>query len=110
MAVVHRRDELAAYLRAHRDALRPEDVGLPHGRSRRTPGLRREEVAMLAGVSVTWYTWLEQGRPINASADVLDALARTLRLSPAERIHLHTLAERTIAPLPADAGTEAVGA
>ena len=65
---------------------------------------------MLAGVSVTWYTWLEQGRPINASADVLDALARTLRLSPAERIHLHTLAERTIAPLPADAADEPVGA
>ncbi len=95
MAVVHRRDELAAFLRAHRDALHPEDVGLPRGRSRRTPGLRREEIAMLAGVSVTWYTWLEQGRPINASTDVLEALARTLRLDDAERRHLLTLASRT---------------
>jgi len=94
MAVVHRRDELAAFLRAHRDALRPEDVGLPRGRARRTPGLRREEIAMLAGVSVTWYTWLEQGRPINASVDVLEALARALRLDDAERRHLLTLAER----------------
>ena len=67
-----RRDELAAFLRARRDAVSPADVGLPAGRSRRTKGLRREEIAMLAGVSVTWYTWLEQGRPINASVDVLD--------------------------------------
>ena len=95
MAVVHRRDELAAFLRAHRAALHPEDVGLPRGRSRRTPGLRREEIAMLAGVSVTWYTWLEQGRPINASTDVLEALARALRLDDAERRHLLTLASRT---------------
>ena len=71
-----RRDELAAFLRARRDALAPTEVGLPEGRSRRTKGLRREEIAMLAGVSVTWYTWLEQGRPINASVDVLSALAR----------------------------------
>lgn len=94
MSVVNRRDELAAFLRAHRDALTPEDVGLPRGRSRRTPGLRREEIAMLAGVSVTWYTWLEQGRPINASVDVLEALARALRLDDAERRHLLTLADR----------------
>lgn len=89
-----RRDDLAEFLRARRDALTPADVGLPEGRSRRTKGLRREEVALLAGVSVTWYTWLEQGRPINASSDVLDALARTLRLSDAERQHLLTLAHR----------------
>ncbi len=88
------RDDLAEFLRARRDALTPADVGLPEGRSRRTKGLRREEVALLAGVSVTWYTWLEQGRPINASVDVLDALARTLRLSEAERQHLLTLAHR----------------
>ncbi len=94
MGPVNRREELAAFLRAHRDALRPEDVGLPRGRSRRTPGLRREEIAMLAGVSVTWYTWLEQGRPINASVDVLEALARALRLDDAERRHLLTLADR----------------
>jgi transcriptional regulator with XRE-family HTH domain len=110
MGSVDRRDDMADFLRARRAAVAPADAGLPDGPRRRTPGLRREEVAMLAGVSVTWYTWLEQGRPINASADVLDALARTLRLNPAERIHLHTLAERTIAPLPADADAEAVGA
>src|SRR4051794_32831696 len=94
MAVVHRRDELAAFLRAHRDALHPEDVGLPRGRARRTPGLRREEIALLAGVSVTWYTWLEQGRPINASVDVLEALGRALRLDDAARRHLLALAQR----------------
>ncbi|HZX55002.1 MAG TPA: helix-turn-helix transcriptional regulator [Ilumatobacteraceae bacterium] len=92
-----RRDELAAFLRARRDSLAPTDVGLPMGRSRRTKGLRREEIAMLAGVSVTWYTWLEQGRPINASVDVLAALARALRLDDAERQHLLALATR--APL-----------
>jgi transcriptional regulator with XRE-family HTH domain len=89
-----RRDELAAFLRARRDALSPADVGLPEGRSRRTKGLRREEIAMLAGVSVTWYTWLEQGRPINASVDVLAALARALHLDDAERQHLLALAAR----------------
>jgi len=95
--VLTRRDELAAFLRARRDALTPIEVGLPMGRSRRTKGLRREEIAMLAGVSVTWYTWLEQGRPINASVDVLAALARALRLDDAERQHLLALATR--APL-----------
>jgi transcriptional regulator with XRE-family HTH domain len=89
-----RRDELAAFLRARRDALAPTDVGLPVGRARRTKGLRREEIAMLAGVSVTWYTWLEQGRPINASVDVLSALARALRLDDAERQHMLVLATR----------------
>jgi transcriptional regulator with XRE-family HTH domain len=92
--VDRRREHLAQFLKARRDALTPTDVGLPEGRSRRTKGLRREEVALLAGVSVTWYTWLEQGRPINASVDVLDALARTLRLSEAEHQHLLTLATR----------------
>ena len=71
----------------------PSDVGLPPGPRRRTPGLRREEVAQLAGVGVTWYTWLEQGRPINASVQVLDAIARTLRLDQAERAHLYRLAD-----------------
>ena len=89
-----RRDQLAEFLRARRDALTPSEVGLPEGRGRRTKGLRREEVVLLAGVSVTWYTWLEQGRPINASVDVLEALARTLRLDDAERRHLLTLASR----------------
>lgn len=92
---MNRRDELAAFLRARREALHPADVGLPPGRARRTPGLRREEIALLAGVSVTWYTWLEQGRPINASVDVLEALARSLHLDEAERHHLLALATRT---------------
>jgi transcriptional regulator with XRE-family HTH domain len=83
-----RRDELADFLRNRRAGLRPEDVGLPGGGRRRTPGLRREEVAQLAGVGTTWYTWLEQGRDVRASLDVLEALARALRLSQAERTHL----------------------
>ena len=76
-------------------------MGLPGGHRRRTAGLRREEVAQLAGVGVTWYTWLEQGRPIRASVQVLDAVARTLRLDPVERQHLFRLAE---IPDPAPAG------
>jgi len=87
-----RRAELGEFLRARREALRPADVGLPTGGRRRTPGLRREEVALLAGVSVTWYTWLEQGRRINASRDVLLALARTLKLDEAGRAHVLALA------------------
>ena len=74
-----RRTELAAFLRTRRERISPEDVGLPPGTRRRTAGLRREELAQLAGVGVTWYTWLEQGRPINASVQVLDAIARTLQ-------------------------------
>ncbi len=88
-----RRTELAAFLRARRERVSPEDVGLPIGARRRTSGLRREELAQLAGVGVTWYTWLEQGRPINVSVQVLDAVARTLRLDPTERAHLFRLAE-----------------
>ncbi|MGC0415677.1 helix-turn-helix transcriptional regulator [Embleya sp. AB8] len=88
-----RRTELGAFLRSRRERRAPEDVGLPPGLRRRTPGLRREEVAMLAGVGVTWYTWLEQGRPINASVQVLDAVARTLGLDRAERTHLYRLAQ-----------------
>jgi len=83
-----RRAELADFLRQRRASLQPEDVGLPGGGRRRTPGLRREEVALLAGVGTTWYTWLEQGRDVRASLDVLEALSRALRLSPAERTHL----------------------
>ncbi len=88
-----RRTELAAFLRSRRERISPEDVGLPPGTRRRTAGLRREELAQLAGVGVTWYTWLEQGRPINASVQVLDAIARTLRLDAVERGHLFRLAE-----------------
>jgi len=89
--------ELAAFLRARREALTPEQVKLPRGRSRRTPGLRREEVALLAGVSVTWYTWLEQGRRINASTDVLRSIGRALRLDDAGQEHLVSLAQPTTA-------------
>lgn len=88
-----RRPELAAFLRSRRARVTPADVGMPPGLRRRTPGLRREEVAQLSGVGVTWYTWLEQGRPINASAQVLDAVARTLRLDQPEHEHLYHLAE-----------------
>ncbi len=95
-----RRGELAAFLRSRRERITPEDVGLPGGHRRRTAGLRREEVAQLAGVGVTWYTWLEQGRPIRASVQVLEAVARTLRLDTVERQHLFRLAEApdTVAP------------
>jgi len=88
-----RRTELAAFLRTRRERISPEDVGLPAGTRRRTTGLRREELAQLAGVGVTWYTWLEQGRPINASVQVLDAVSRTLRLDAIERAHLFRLAD-----------------
>jgi transcriptional regulator with XRE-family HTH domain len=83
-----RRSELADFLRTRRAALQPEDVGLQGGGRRRTPGLRREEVAQLASVGATWYTWLEQGRDVRASLEVLEALARALRLTQAERTHL----------------------
>lgn len=96
-----RRRDLAEFLKARRAAVSPEDAGLTPGGRRRTPGLRREEVALLAGVSVSWYTWLEQGRPINASADVLDAVARVLRLDPVERDHLFELAGHTTHGVPA---------
>src|SRR5205809_4929579 len=82
-----RRHELAAFLRSRRERIAPEDAGLPSGHRRRTAGLRREEVAQEAGVGVTWYTWLEQGRPIRASSQVLDSVARALRLDEAEREH-----------------------
>ncbi|MFF7068267.1 helix-turn-helix transcriptional regulator [Streptomyces pseudovenezuelae] len=95
-----RRPELATFLRSRRARVTPADVGMPPGLRRRTPGLRREEVAQLSGVGVTWYTWLEQGRPINASAQVLDAVARTLRLDAPEREHLYRLAQVPFAPAP----------
>jgi len=88
-----RRAELGKFLRTRRERLSPADFGMPAGLRRRTPGLRREEVALLAGVGVSWYTWLEQGREINVSTQVLDALARTLRLDRAERWHMYVLAE-----------------
>src|SRR5262245_47405172 len=87
-----RRRELGAFLRSRRERIQPERVGLRTSRRRRTPGLRREEVAQLAGVGVTWYTWLEQGRDINPSVQVLDAISRTLQFDPHEHSHLFTLA------------------
>ncbi|WP_326612318.1 helix-turn-helix transcriptional regulator [Streptomyces scopuliridis] len=87
-----RRHELAGFLRSRRERIMPEQVGLDRGSRRRTPGLRREEVAQLSAVGVTWYTWLEQARAIQVSAQVLDALARALLLDPSERAHLFALA------------------
>lgn len=88
-----RRAELGEFLRSRRARLRPEELGLPEfGGRRRVPGLRREELALLAGVSVDHYVRLEQGRSLHFSAEVLDAVARALRLDAAERDHLHRLA------------------
>src|SRR3569623_1156445 len=102
-----RRRELGTFLRSRRERTNPVQVGLPPAGRRRTPGLRREEVATLAGVGVTWYTWLEQGRDIRPSAQVLESLARTLLFDPHERAHLmllggvtDTAAEQDIASLP----------
>ncbi|MFF9406733.1 helix-turn-helix domain-containing protein [Streptomyces anandii] len=89
-----RRAELSEFLRTRRARLRPEDVGLAHyGRQRRVPGLRREELAQLAGVSVAYYTRLEQGNGRNVSAEILDSIARALRLTDAEHAHLTHLAK-----------------
>jgi len=87
------RSELADFLRRRRESLSPLDVGLPAGRRRRTPGLRREEVAALAGVGLSWYTWLEQGRAINVSSAFLDSISRVLKLDETERRHLFLLAQ-----------------
>lgn len=88
-----RRAELSEFLRTRRAKLQPQDVGLPEfGRHRRVPGLRREELAQLAGVSVAYYTRLEQGNGRNVSVEVLDAIARALRLTDAEHAHLTHLA------------------
>ncbi|MFE3542840.1 helix-turn-helix transcriptional regulator [Nocardia sp. NPDC059177] len=93
-----KRVQLAEFLKSRRARIGPEDVGLPVGVRRRTPGLRREEVAELSGIGITWYTWLEQGRPIKASVQVLDAVSRTLRLDAAERAHLYRLADLPTVP------------
>lgn len=83
---------LSSFLKSRRAKIMPEDVGFPIGTRRRTPGLRREEVAQLAGVSTTWYTWLEQGRDIQVSASVLDCVAAALQLNDDEREYLYALA------------------
>ncbi|MFD7875387.1 helix-turn-helix domain-containing protein [Streptomyces sp. NPDC059766] len=93
-AALDRRAELSEFLRSRRARLKPQDVGLPDfGRHRRVPGLRREELAQLAGVSVAYYTRLEQGNGRNVSAEVLDSIARALRLTGAEHAHLTHLAK-----------------
>jgi transcriptional regulator with XRE-family HTH domain len=88
------RKQLGEFLRAQRDRLRPEDFGLPPGQRRRAPGLRREEVALLCGISPTWFTWIEQGRTTSISVPTLAAIARGLRLSRAERAYMFQLAAR----------------
>ncbi|MFJ6570588.1 helix-turn-helix transcriptional regulator [Streptomyces sp. NPDC091292] len=92
------RDDLGAFLRARREATDPVSAGFRPGARRRTPGLRREETAQLAGLSVTWYTWIEQGRDISVSRQVIESLANALQLSPPERTHLFTLAGLALPP------------
>ncbi len=89
-----RQQALAEFLRSRRERLAPAEVGLAPGTRRRTPGLRREEVALLAGVGTTWYTWLEQGRDVRPSPEALSGLARALRLDPSEKRHLFILSGR----------------
>ncbi len=84
--------ELGRFLRSLREGISPETVGLSGGGRRRTPGLRREELAHLSGISSTWYSWIEQGRPVSVSAGVLDRLASTLRMTLAQRQYLFDLA------------------
>jgi transcriptional regulator with XRE-family HTH domain len=90
-----RQNELGDFLRSRRQKLTPKAVGLPVGRRRRTPGLRREEVAELAGIGVDWYVRLEQGRSVSPSAATIDALARALRLTRAEHRHLRDLTQNS---------------
>ncbi|MFB6719709.1 helix-turn-helix transcriptional regulator [Kribbella sp. NPDC056345] len=90
--------ELAAFLRSRRERISPAEAGLPAGRRRRTPGLRREEVAQLAFISTEYYTRLEQARAPHPSSDVLAGIARALRLSDAERNYLYRLADLPVTP------------
>lgn len=94
MSDEQRRQDLADFLRTRRMRLSPEQVGLISGGRRRTPGLRREEVAQLANVGVSWYTLLEQGRAIHPSLEVLHSIADALQLTPDERQHLFLLADQ----------------
>ncbi len=88
--------ELADFLKTRRAKISPSEAGLQSAERRRTPGLRREEVAQLAGVGLTWYTWLEQGRDIHVSAQVIESLSRVLKLDKQERIHLFRLANQPL--------------
>lgn len=96
----HRLQELGDFLRTRRARLTPEDAELPRGSRRKVPGLRRAEVAEMVGVSVDWYTWLEQGRPITPSTQVLERLVQALRLDANERSHLFLLAHQQPPPTP----------
>jgi transcriptional regulator with XRE-family HTH domain len=87
-------NKLGEFIRAQRERIKPADVGLPHGGRRRTPGLRREELAQLCKVSPTWLTWLEQGRPVSASGKMLGKLAEVLHLTAAERAYLFSVAHK----------------
>lgn len=98
------RQELSRFLQTRRERLKPADAGLPMTGRRRTPGLRREEVAQIAGVGVTWYTWLEQGREMDVSAHFLERIAYALRLDPSERAHLFSLAQNRAPPEQSIAG------
>ncbi len=93
-----KKTQLSEFLKSCRARVTPADLGLPEASRRRTPGLRREDVAALAGVSVTWYTWLEQGRDIQVSAAVLERVSQTLQLSPDEREYLFALVQHRPAP------------
>ncbi len=99
MSGANQRAQLSEFLRSCRARLSPSEIGLPSGKRRRTPGLRREDVASLAGLSSTWYTWLEQGRNVRASDRVLEKLSQTLRLSATERDYLFLLAQNRPAPI-----------
>src|SRR4051794_40287764 len=99
-----RRQELGNFLRMRRARLSPQEAGLPNRERRRTPGLRREEVAELANIGVSWYTSLEQGRDISPSSEILDSLAKALRLSSAERQHLFLLADQPLSVVSTDNG------
>jgi transcriptional regulator with XRE-family HTH domain len=99
LAESQNRAELSRFLRSRRERIGPAAVGLPGGARRRAPGLRREEVALLAGVSPTWYTYLEQGRNIRPSLELLESLARVLQLSPDERRYLYLLASGHAPPV-----------
>lgn len=94
----NQQDELGRFLRKQRQQITPDSVGISDGGRRRTPGLRREEVAALSGISVAWYTRLEQGRKVTPSQQVLESVARTLQMSPVEREHLFRLARRENPP------------
>ena len=109
MPSASKRTELASFLRLRRSRLAPRTVGLPDSTRRRTPGLRREEVALLADVGVSWYTWLEQGRNIQVSDGVLERLSEALRLDHAERSHLFELAQGR-SPRHAPVPTEGISA